>query len=388
MCNANPFHPAALRGRRSSPSSQAKDPAAKPTAADGCYTVPLRRVPQLGVQSIPERNLDILRSFAVLCVVSDHFYLTIKGEQLVGRFWYIANVFGRFGVLIFFVHTALVLMLSMERMRESGLSLICRFYVRRAFRIYPLSILLCILVSLFAIPRGVVGDFVWSRRIFVSNLLLVQNITHDPPLSVSLWSLPYEVQMYLVLPFIFIALRHKHWVTIFASVFVVGAVGGSRFPLLEFVPCFLAGIFAFEFSRLARPLFSWVSWPLLLCLFLALYCGYHPGANSLRKEWLTCSAVAAAIPLFADCGSSVLAATAKTVARYSYGIYLCHLPLMWIFYRKSVHSFSVWRNIAFGLLMIVVPVLCYHLIEAPLIGVGIRISKHLFREDVAVSAAT
>jgi peptidoglycan/LPS O-acetylase OafA/YrhL len=337
-----------------------------------------RRRPS-GIVAIPESNLDILRSFAVLCVASAHLYLAIRGERVSGATWSIVNDFGRFGVLIFFVHTTLVLMLSMERMRDTGISLVCRFYVRRAFRIYPLSILLCVLVSLFAIPRSVTPAFVWSPRIFASNVLLVQNITHDPPLNVVLWSLPYEVQMYLVLPFVFMALRRKHWAAILFVFFVVGAVGGYRFTLLEFVPCFLAGAHAWKVSRLVRPLFSWEPWPLLLCLFLAMYCFYQPGGNSRQKEWLTCIALGVSIPLFAECGSTAIAAAAKTVARYSYGIYLFHLPLMWIFYRKLASFPWVWRNLGFGLAMFVVPALCYRVVEAPLIGVGIRISKRLFQ---------
>jgi peptidoglycan/LPS O-acetylase OafA/YrhL len=60
---------------------------------------------------------------------------------------------------------------------------------------------------------------------------------------------------------------------------------------------------------------------------------------------------------------------------------------MWLFYIKLAGSSLAWRNIAFCALMIIVPVLCYHLVEAPLIGVGVRIGKRLFRKQVAVSAA-
>jgi len=55
--------------------------------------------------------------------------------------WAPTTSFGLFGVLIFFVHTCLVLMYSMERSGLNGSSLHKDFYIRRVFRIYPLSIL-------------------------------------------------------------------------------------------------------------------------------------------------------------------------------------------------------------------------------------------------------
>src|SRR5690348_17981788 len=78
---------------------------------------------------LPERNLDVLRAVAVLLVLVDHL-LTIWDvyPQVVTR-WEL----GRLGVLLFFVHTSLVLMSSLER--EGGASGWVRaFYVRRADR--------------------------------------------------------------------------------------------------------------------------------------------------------------------------------------------------------------------------------------------------------------
>ena len=44
-------------------------------------------------------------------------------------------------MLLFFVHTSLVLMYSMQRSPLRGGALFRDFYIRRFFRIYPLSIL-------------------------------------------------------------------------------------------------------------------------------------------------------------------------------------------------------------------------------------------------------
>ena len=58
---------------------------------------------------LPERGLDVLRAFAVLCVLFDH-----SVEIVTGPLPWLSRI-GLTGVLIFFVHTSLVLMASLER---------------------------------------------------------------------------------------------------------------------------------------------------------------------------------------------------------------------------------------------------------------------------------
>ena len=62
---------------------------------------------------------------------------------------------GEAGVLIFFVHTSYVLMGSLDRLRAegfSGASLLKQFYLRRAFRIYPLAIAMLLIVRFGHLP--------------------------------------------------------------------------------------------------------------------------------------------------------------------------------------------------------------------------------------------
>jgi peptidoglycan/LPS O-acetylase OafA/YrhL len=288
------------------------------------------------------------------------------------------GLFGRAGVLIFFVHTSLVLMMSMERMRETGWRLLPQFYIRRLFRIYPLSILLCVVVSLCAIPRGLFGaPFVWSPRLFLDNVLLVQNITHSGLLSSPLWSLPYEIQMYLVMPILFLLMANRHWQISFAILFGAACFAGRYLELAQFAPCFLVGILVFKaLPLIRRPALVWWLWPGAVVALLLCYDVFHPSSNSLNKEWALCAAIAVLIPLFQDCHSRMAATIAKLIARYSYGIYLCHLPLMWIFYRKLVGTAPLMiRHLGFAVSVAILPVLCYHLLEYPFIRAGVRLSQ-------------
>ena len=88
-------------------------------------------------------NLDFLRSVAVLLVFFSHFFSLLLGK---GEKWGFLFHLGQLGVLMFFVHTCLVLMWSLERSNFQGWRLFVSFYIRRAFRLYPLSVV-CVLLA-------------------------------------------------------------------------------------------------------------------------------------------------------------------------------------------------------------------------------------------------
>ncbi len=146
------------------------------------------------------RNLDVLRAMAVLSVLFAHStaVMTFGSDALRST---VEVRIGRFGVLLFFVHTALVLMMSMQR--NSSIS---RFYIQRIFRIYPLSLFLVAMVLIFHIPPSPPKTFAWPHPTrIVENVLLVQNFVLPVDYSVALviannslsspmWSLPFEIQ--------------------------------------------------------------------------------------------------------------------------------------------------------------------------------------------------
>ena len=87
-------------------------------------------------------NLDILRAIAVSTVLIDHTVATLQfhpGYHNRAVLDFTAQI-GQVGVTSFFVHTSLVLMDSLKRLHETEKLVALRFYVRRFFRIYPLSI--------------------------------------------------------------------------------------------------------------------------------------------------------------------------------------------------------------------------------------------------------
>ena len=337
----------------------------------------------------PDANLDILRSVAVLTVLTCHFLQVIAGCRFGERFAYGVDTYalGRFGVLIFFVHTSLVLMQSMERTKLSGLPLMRHFYLRRAFRIYPLSVCLILTAIAFSIPANALGvTYQWQGwRWLLTNLLLVQDLAGVEHISGPLWSLQYEVEMYLVLPILFLALKTFKVTASFVVIFMTGVVLSIVSPPCRYVPCFLAGVIAYRLlGRVRAHLPGWLWYPALAGVVAAYNLTPFSDKNTL-KNILLCLVVAALIPLFKR-NHGRIAAGAFHIAKYSYGIYLCHTPILWLLYRKL--SMSNWqRAIWFILAMGVLPWACFHLIEHPMIRLGTHLANRRPVKPRLVTAA-
>lgn len=338
---------------------------------------------------MPSANLDFLRAAAVLLVLAQHLLYRWQVGQRIGID---IPPIGTFGVLLFFVHTCLVLMYSMDRSHLNGFSLARNFYVRRAFRIYPLSILAvmtAVALRLDSMVNGVPGlshaEPVAMGRI-VSNLLLVQNLMRPGSIINVLWSLPYEVQMYIFLPFLFMWIRGRRfaprylcalWVV--SVLFAVGltqlAAHGApvglvaRLTLLQFVPNFLPGIVAFTLIPVPQvKSYLWPPFVLLLILTYAL-------SPHTATGWALCLLLGFAIPFFGEIRTAWLRAVVNRIATYSYGIYLSHQFCIW-FVDDPLSGFPLWSRIMILAAMLIgIPILLYHGIERPMIKVGASLAQ-------------
>jgi peptidoglycan/LPS O-acetylase OafA/YrhL len=299
--------------------------------------------------------------------------------------WIATTSLGRFGVLLFFVHTSLVLMHSMERSGMSGRPLVKNFYIRRLFRIYPLSILTVLIALALGLDSNINGIAGLSKGVrpgavsIVSQLLLVQNLTQVKSIVNVLWSLPYEVQMYLLLPFLFVWIRGKRmfWplMTLWLGSLIVATVQPrepllSRLSILLFVPNFLAGLIAFTLPRLPRiRAFLWPSFVLGLVLVFTLRPVQLTG-------WVLCLILGMLIPSFAELTTPWLRAASQRIATYSYGIYLSHQFSIWVAL-GVLASHSLWLRIpVLAGLLVLLPVMLYHCVEKPMIQFGLRLASN------------
>ena len=342
--------------------------------------IPVRPVQHTTTKAHLEPNLDILRSVAVAAVLVAHALQATAKCKVGDHYAYGVETFslGSIGVLLFFVHTSLVLMQSLERTGRNlqGWPLLKHFYIRRVFRIYPLSVCLILFSILLSIPPNALNSvYEWrGARWALSNLLLIQNITGASNVSTPLWSLPYEVQMYLFLPVLFLLLNSASKAGVrLGLIYVVSVILSIIHPLFRYFPCFLAGVIAYKLIAWVRPRVPARFWCPTIIGVAVLYILAPYDDSGRAKDIVVCLTAGALIPLFHR-SAGAIATAASHVAKYSYGIYLCHTPVLWLLYRHL--TIPDWQR---PILLVIgtgcASVACYHAIEHPLIQLGTRLAN-------------
>jgi peptidoglycan/LPS O-acetylase OafA/YrhL len=348
-----------------------------------------------------ETNLDFVRALAVLLVVAAHLGWFFGDIHLS---FFEISLLGRLGVVIFFVHSGIVNLLSIERhVRKQGEHHLFRsFMTRRCFRIYPLSVFVIAVVYLSHVPvahlnhgSSTLGNHPGAE--VVPSLFLVQNFVQFDQLLEPLWSLPYEIQMYCLFPLIFLAMRRLKsarllvfsWALLATVEYVIGPHFAKHANLghilaipdmLYFFLWFLAGLYAYkEMQTSKRSLPFWVL-PVLLG-FLCLMCSLSYDRNKFMFMSL-CFGLA--IPYIQGCQIGTLNRACGWVAKYSYGIYLLHDPAIWLGFVKFGHIAIGARIAIFLLTTFGGSVLLYHAIEHPMILVGNKAAAAISRKRALV----
>jgi peptidoglycan/LPS O-acetylase OafA/YrhL len=219
---------------------------------------------------------------------------------------------------------------------------------------------------------------------------LFQNFFAVPSVPDQLWSLPYEVQMYLLLPVLFWATRNMksekffvYLTIIFTVSFVVaprlfkikhqaffGYFALPNIPL--YFSCFLPGIWAYlRFQEGMRPTMrSGLLWMVLsLATLMAPF--------TYREEYRLIQAllIGATIPMVIDNASSIIKRGSHLIAKYSYGIYLFHMIPMVLYFRYDWGPAEIIKLPACIAMWFALPVIAYHLIEEPFIKLGKRLAQ-------------
>jgi peptidoglycan/LPS O-acetylase OafA/YrhL len=316
-------------------------------------------------------NLDLIRSMAVISVVVEHLLIALNIHMLgpIQVAW-----IGVVGVFVFFIHTALVLMWSMERRPH-----VLDFYIRRIFRIYPLAIVAILIAVAFRAPVAGAGDRFFelahlSVRGIAANLTLVQNLFNVSPIESVMWSLPLEVQMYVVLPalFFFVQRNFAYWpvLTLMALDMIVSQPPRPAPELVSFAPYFLSGIIAYiGFGRRKPNMPSWLL-PAGLIVVGALFL-LRPG---FRAAWFLCLLIGFALPSFRQIRSQPLKRASHAVAKYSYGIYLSHPFALVLGIYLLPHSPILLQVVIVISATAIFSVAAYHLLELPMMQMGSRLA--------------
>jgi peptidoglycan/LPS O-acetylase OafA/YrhL len=351
-----------------------------------------------------ETNLDFVRALAVLMVVAAHLGWFLGDVHLS---FLEPSLLGRLGVVIFFVHSGIVNLLSIERhvYKQGDHRLLRAFMTRRCFRIYPLSIFIVSIIYLTRVPIAHIN--VWSTTIgnnpraeLLPSLLLVQNFVQFDQIVEPLWSLPYEIQMYCLFPLIYLGLRRFNsarilvfsWALLAAVQHVIaphiakhGNLGHifALPDMLYYFLWFLAGLYAYKEMQTSRRTLPFWALPALLG-FLCVLCSLSYD----RSKFIFMSlCLGLALPYIKNCEIGTINRVCGWVAKYSYGIYLLHDPAIWLGFVRFSHIPMFARIAIFLLTTFGGSVLLYHALEHPMILIGNKAAAAISRKRVSVKAA-
>jgi peptidoglycan/LPS O-acetylase OafA/YrhL len=375
------------------------------------------------VESRKNREIECLRGIAILAVWLSHF----RSLSIVGRYLPAFTAGGGGGVQLFFVISGFVVGRSLLRAlapavdaapRPPATRILLAFYLRRAFRIWPMGIVGILLALLLARGYQLFGAFgashfthdIWLIATLRLNYALIHDLAH--PLVIY-WSLVAEEHFYLVLPLVLLltpspSLRRVLFVAVLAVTLLVARPAlafsdadiGERARTILYathlaLDFFAAGVLIALMSEGRRlPVVRrslWLSAACLGCIAIIVGVG-RDNASLFTYGMPLLLGASGFLVLIAAPGLGLfhlpgpLATLLEAIGARSYAIYLVHFPVLLTVQSIAglapqppewLHALTILVS-AVALTLIVVEV-CHRFVEKPLIAIGGRFSTRLLR---------
>jgi peptidoglycan/LPS O-acetylase OafA/YrhL len=202
-------------------------------------------------------NIDLLRAIAIISVLLYHyttrFPASFYGVQAVP----FTFPWGHHGVDLFFAVSGFCIFMTLDS--SSSLE---NFWARRIARIQP-AYMVAIVITTSVLMLFPLPDRTATWPIALSNMLWFNLIPHWPQIDGAYWSLVVELKFYLLIGLIYYAMRGQNISVAWLLVCVAGAAGRiagatttditDNLFIADYAPSFLAGILAWEWTRLKTP---------------------------------------------------------------------------------------------------------------------------------------
>jgi peptidoglycan/LPS O-acetylase OafA/YrhL len=305
-------------------------------------------------------GLDGIRGIAALYVVVHHCWLlTFPGYPAnTGPQWLGWLLHGRFAVVVFITLSGFSLAIAPARNGwELGGAL--RFAQRRARRIFPtywaaLALSLVIAAAVGPLPHSAPP----SVRSVVVYSLLMQDIAVAPAPNGAFWSIAVEAGLYLAFPLLLLIRRRAGAATVLAAVTVPMVAIGLLHPdvsaatkpvgfTLELAPLFTLGLVAagvvVSDARIRNRPWHWLA--ALAAAPVALLIVLKGSTWTVHNYYWIDLAIGPAIAMFlagvatqrpAPLVRLLASRPVRGLGRFSYSLYLIHLPIVAVISRRLV----------------------------------------------------
>jgi peptidoglycan/LPS O-acetylase OafA/YrhL len=298
-------------------------------------------------------SLDVLRALAVLMVIGHHY-----ADEHLGFLHA-----GGFGVDLFFVLSGFLISgLLFSELQSSGSISFRRFFIRRGLKIYP-PFYFFLLVTLVVTA----ANHSWAQ--FAGEVFFVQS--YAPHIWQHTWSLSVEEMFYLGLPLLLVTLargKRLRWVPYISVSLLAVCLGGRVLTGVYSVApggyaqthlrmdALFAGVALGYFYHFKRDFFLrlsrawWMGWAGLLLLCPDIASGFVSLSRFGFALLLTSNLLGfAALLWWAQTRSYVRNRALETVGRYSYSIYLWHMPVVMLWHLRPVTVLGLFGDVATSL---------------------------------------
>lgn len=334
-------------------------------------------------------SLDGVRFVAFALVFIHHFEVAPDWLWL----WQGINGRGYGGVDLFFALSAFVLFHNLDSTRiKHGKVSLREFFLRRIVRIYPLMIGYCAVVLL--VLGGTFGQ--WMRlsglTLGLDNIISVTGLGSQLiPYASHLWSLSFELQLYLLLPALYflhlkIPTRQFIWLLLGIAGYAFLARGtafalGAQHPLIYIIPIFRPESFLIGMALwVVKPQWDWRLSAFACVLSVAAFCIIVPAWETALANLFAYPALAIACGSFIDVAMrsplrSVLSWKPITaLGERAYGLYVFHVAAFTVVkvslirFGMPAGNFTFWIVLLILTLALTIAVswLSYDLFEQPI----------------------
>lgn len=301
-------------------------------------------------------NIDLLRAIAIIAVILYHYTTRFPADFYNAAAMPFTFQWGRHGVDLFFTVSGFCIFMTLDTSRSLE-----NFWARRIARIQPAYVVAIVITAAILMIVELPGrSTTWA--IALSNMLWFNVIPNWPQVDGAYWSLVVELKFYFLIGLIYYAMRGRNISLAWLTVCVIGAAGRllgehsyitDQLLIAEFAPSFLAGILAWEWTRLERP--QALAMALITCILLFITprfddtpgFGLLLGAGAfavLRMSWLKVPKAITFIGLI------------------SYSMYLLHQNIGYILIRELPFGIE-FRLAAASLIITALAALLYWAVE-------------------------
>jgi exopolysaccharide production protein ExoZ len=364
--------------------------------------------------------IDALRGYAILGVIGVHASLFVPELEWPLRL--LADQGAR-GVQLFFVVSALTLMLSWHNRADGALP----FYIRRVFRIAPmfwLAIVFCVAIAGSPLSWAPVATS-WPHLLAAATFVYGFHPDSINSVVPGGWSVADEMAFYVMFPLLASTLRSwRAAAAMFAAsacfamltylLLVQGsaslALGLDRAAVAQFaffwflnqLPVFIIGIVVFHLLQAFSGKLPQGAVRAGLVVSLVTMVVIPFAINALPPHYrfvlyFTHLGYAASFGLCAFClaqgiGRALVAAPIRYIGKVSYSAYFCHFPVLMLISNFGIYPFHLsdvapgWlRFIAMfagaATLTMAVATLTFRLVERPMIHVGAQVAAKAVRKE-------